>query len=214
MIDSKDTTWKDKENQSKTIQVHNAFHQVESDNVEIWVTYSFAPDWLNDAMQEAKKERGDYNALRREILFAVAFAESYIVEWMRDEVLKRDFQRFTEYFPLLRESGIRDKWKVIPEKLREDKLISGVLNTNKKYWQEWIRLVKYRNGLVHAGASWPERATSPVTEKPVPPLSKLAQLEPGWAVKITAQLVEELHKAAKVPVPNWLHPLLENIKSL
>jgi hypothetical protein len=212
MASNQNDTNSENEPKDITINVHDAIHTIESDTVEIWVSYSFAPDWFNDAVQEAKGERGNYNARRREILFAVAFAESYLVEWVRDEVLNRDFQRFSHYFPPGRMSDPVSKWKDIPKQLLEDRLITAVPDFGKKYWEEWTDLIKYRNGLVHAGASRPERATLSDMEKPLPPLNLLAQLEPGWAVKVVVQLVTQLHETVGSSMPNWLQQQIQEMK--
>lgn len=45
----------------------------------IWLSYCFAPEWFADALNEAKTGR-DHNTRRREIIFAVCCAESYLVE--------------------------------------------------------------------------------------------------------------------------------------
>jgi hypothetical protein len=79
--------------------------------VELWFTHSFAPDWFKDAMHEAKAPTGDVDARRREILFSVAFGESYIVEWVRDEVLKRDYRKFSNYFGPKVKLTAEKKWK-------------------------------------------------------------------------------------------------------
>jgi hypothetical protein len=52
----------------------------------VWLTASFAREWFNDAVHEARTG-GDIQAKRREIVFAVSFAESYLFEWVRDQVL-------------------------------------------------------------------------------------------------------------------------------
>jgi hypothetical protein len=51
----------------------------------VWLSYSFAAEWFNDALTEARAGK-DHHARRREILFAVCCAESYLVEWIRDQV--------------------------------------------------------------------------------------------------------------------------------
>ena len=58
--------------------------------VELWATASFARAWFSDALEEAGVVN-DSDARRREIVFAVCFAESYLLEWVRDVVLSRDF---------------------------------------------------------------------------------------------------------------------------
>src|SRR5688572_8466411 len=76
----------------------------------IWSTYSFAPEWFADARHEARTGT-DHHARRREIVFAVCCAESYLVEWVRDEVLRSEFRRINEFFPPnpRHPEGVRDK---------------------------------------------------------------------------------------------------------
>jgi len=61
-----------------------------------WITASFADRWYADALAEAKKDGAD--SRRREIVFAVACAECYLFEWVRDTVLNRDYRRLNQYF--------------------------------------------------------------------------------------------------------------------
>lgn len=173
-------------------------------HVEIWTAASFAQDWFTDAVREAKVKLGDIGARRREILFSVAFAESYIMEWVRDKVLKEDFKRLREYFPPGKNKGAKEKWEEVPKKLYNDKLIPGCPDLSKPYWTEWTHLVKYRNGLVHAAASRPESAGVPAKEKPLPAVSFLKQLQPGWAIKTVVNMITELHGAVGTPLPGWI----------
>ena len=78
---------------------------------------SFAPDWFADAVVEGTRG-GDRGARRREILFAVAAAESYLLEWVRDDVLKCDFGRLDRYFIPGNRASIADKWRDIPKQLK------------------------------------------------------------------------------------------------
>lgn len=64
----------------------------------VWLSAHFALYWYQDAWAEAKNT-GDTQFRRREILFSLAAAESYLLEWVRDEVLNRDFQKLDHYFP-------------------------------------------------------------------------------------------------------------------
>ena len=64
-----------------------------------WIYQSFAKAWFKDALNEVRHGI-DINSRRREIIFAVAFAESYLVEWVRDDILKKDFGKFNLYFPI------------------------------------------------------------------------------------------------------------------
>ena len=79
----------------------------------IWITANFAVRWLEDALNEVH-ESGSVDARRREIIFAVCFAENYILEWVRDGVLNADFRRLQTYFPFDQRLGVSGKWRDIP----------------------------------------------------------------------------------------------------
>ncbi len=169
----------------------------------LWLIYSFAPEWFNDALTEARTGK-DHHAHRREIIFAVRSAESYLVEWVRDEVLNRDFNRLNQFFPPGERRGVAEKWKEVPKALLGAALISAVPDLGKPYWQDWLDLVDLRNGLIHARASRPETNSQPAVEKPVPSKGDLDRLPSGWPVKVVVTLVRELHAALSTPAPAWL----------
>jgi hypothetical protein len=169
----------------------------------IWQTYSFAPEWFMDAFHEAKKP-SDHHARRREIIFAVCFAESYLVEWVRDEVLNRDFNRLNHYFPPGKWSNVTEKWKEVPKKLLEDGLIPGVPDLSLSYWQDWLDLVKMRNGLIHARSSRPETDPQPEDARPLPSKGDLDHLPAGWAVHVVVALIRNLNRAVGSSSPTWL----------
>ena len=168
-----------------------------------WSSYSFAPEWFNDALNEARTGK-DHHARRREIIFAVCCAESYLVEWIRDEVLNRDFNRLNQFFPPGERHGVAEKWKEVPKALYDAGLISAVPNLGRPYWQNWLKLVDLRNGLIHAKASRPETHSQTADERPVPSRNDLEKLPPSWAIKVVVTLIRELHAAVSTPVPAWL----------
>lgn len=170
----------------------------------VWLTANFAQKWFEDALNEARRG-DDIDSVRREIIFAVCFAESYILEWVRDDILKKDFQRLSQYFPANKKRPANEKWKEIPKQLKKDGLISGIPELDKaKYWKPFTDLVEYRNGLVHASVSRPETRGQPVGEAPLPSLSTLNQIKPGQATRVVLELVRDFHQAAGIPVPSWL----------
>lgn len=120
----------------------------------LWFKYSFAQDWFEDALNEARFGKGRHS-LRREIIFAVAFAESYLVEWVRDEILKGDFEKLRQIFSNKKISA-EDKWKKVPNDLVREGLLEKTPNLKASFWQDWKLLINYRNGLVHAVSSLPE----------------------------------------------------------
>jgi hypothetical protein len=191
--------------QSQTLEVQSVKHIMTIDHITatVWSFNSFAPEWYQDALNESRSDN-DHNARRREIVFAVNFAESYLVEWVRDDVLHRDFNGFFNYFP----AGVRysalEKWKGIPKLLRDAGLIPQVPDLGRPYWEEFRELVRYRDGLVHAVASRPDTSSLSPTEKPLPPKSVLDQLEPGWALRVVIELIRQLHKTVGTTPPPWL----------
>ena len=180
-------------------------------NPTVWLTYQFAPEWFRDASEQARIQ-SDHNARRREIIFAVCCAESYLVEWVLKEVLKDDYSKFGRYFPPpVRPSDKRPaekKWQEVPKQLQKDGLIpkspewdSG---DGQRIWCEWLTLLAYRHGLVHASASRPETDPQPRLERPLPSKHELDRLPAGWATKTVTKLIAHLHEAVGTPVPKWL----------
>jgi hypothetical protein len=176
--------------------------------LKAWKSYSFAPEWFADASREAGVEGSPglerRGARRREILFAFCAAESYVFEWVRDTVLKHDFEKLDKYFPAGKKRGVREKLKKIPEQLKKDGLVSGALVCRGQEWDDFLEVVAYRDGLVHAAASRPETDGQPENKKPVPPAEVLDALPPGWALEIVRVILRKLHSDTKTPIPDWL----------
>ena len=165
----------------------------------LWNTYPFAPEWLEDARREARKP-ADHNARRREVIFAICFAESYLFEWVLNRVLDwRDFGQLVEdlnrYFPPGSKRGVRDKWKEVPKRLLEDNRVTGIPELEQPYWQDFTRLVEMRDGLIHARSSRPGTTTQPDKERPLPSKTDLDNLPAGWPTKVVIKLVDKLHEA-------------------
>ena len=172
-------------------------------DVTTWLSYSFAREWYSDALNEACK-RNDHHARRREIVFAVSSSESYLLEWVRDAVLQRDFHKLETYFPAgERRPGV-EKWKEIPKQLKEDGLIPSTPDLGGKTWADFKELVEYRNGLLHARASRPATDGLPPESMPLPSKGVLDKLDPGWATKVVRWLIVDLHKAVGTASPEWL----------
>ena len=88
------------------------------------VAANFASFWYADANSEAIAS-GDVHRRRREITFSVAAAESYLLEWVRDEVLKCDLVRLDTYFPPDKRRSVTEKWKKIIKALASTGLIAS-----------------------------------------------------------------------------------------
>ena len=169
----------------------------------VWITANLARAWFNDAMNEVRAGPGQ-SERRREIVFSVAFAESYLLEWIRDSILKSDFEKLKLYFPPGSHRGVKDKWKEIPKKLHQDGLLPGVPDLSRRFWSDWITLVNYRDGLIHARASRPSTSSLPKYEKPVPDGVTLSEIEPGWPIGVTVNMIKEFLRDANLVVPEWL----------
>ena len=168
-----------------------------------WRSATFAPVWFSDALSEANS--ADRDARRREIVFAVASAECYLFEWVRDDVLKGDHRPLENYFPVKTARSIKDKWKAIPNELKAHGRIKESPNLGGgSAWLEFTDLVAFRNGLVHAQASRPETGGLPSDSLPVPSMHKLDELAPGWAAGVVRRLISELNTAAGTALPSWL----------
>lgn len=172
-------------------------------NPTAWLTYKFAPEWFVDALREARTG-ADHHARRREILFSVCCAESYLLEWVRDEVLNRDFQKLNHYFPPGNVRNVTTKWKEVPKQLLVDGSITSIPDLSGSYWENWLELVHYRNGLIHARSSRPETASLPDEQRPVPSKTTLDNLQAGWSVRVVVELIGQLHKAVGTATPSWL----------
>jgi hypothetical protein len=173
----------------------------EKTNTELWIAASWAAGWFRDALADAQHAKGDVDARRREIVFAVCCVESYLFEWTRGLVGPREIER---YFPQGRRLGIREKWKQVLGELATDKKIPGAPSFGGSDWAEFVTLVEYRDGLIHASASRPTSPSNPGATPPVPPVDVLQDMEPGRPVRVVADLMRSLHTAVGSETPHWL----------
>lgn len=169
----------------------------------LWLSASFAPKWFSDARREAAQPHAD--ARRREIVFAVAAAETYLLEWVRDDVLNGNFADLDRFFPPGERRSITDKWREIPKALKDSGLIAAVPNLGGgSAWGDFQRLVEFRNGLLHARSSRPGRAGLPDASLPVPSLVELQSVGAGWPTDVVRRLILDLHASIGTPPPPWL----------
>jgi hypothetical protein len=185
------------------IEVASAVAVLSVGTPQVWQYSSFARHWYADALREAGTGN-DFNARRREIVFAVCFVESYLFEWVRDEALKRDFQQVRDYLPADDRRGIPRRWKEVVKQLGENGSVRATPDFGLPYWEDFQKLIKYRDGLVHASASRPESAGVPDEERPMPPRDDLNTMPPGWPVRIVRELVTRLHATVGTAPPDWL----------
>jgi len=163
------------------------------------ITFTFAPEWFADAVREAEKT--GHCARRREILFAVCAAESGIVEWVRDAVLERNCDDIARLFPPDKTRGVIEKFTTLPKELVRQGRINASLDCGGGEFRAFRQLVQFRDGLVHAAASRPDR---PDLHRPVPTKYELDDLPPGWAINVVRVLLRKLYADTGTEAPSWL----------
>lgn len=104
-----------------TFPLESGSFNVFGGDVTLWLSRSFAASWFADAKKEAEAALQNRDSRRREIVFAVCSAESYLLEWVRDDIFKgKKLQRLTHYFPVDgRHLGIVERWKEVLRHLYE-----------------------------------------------------------------------------------------------
>jgi hypothetical protein len=171
--------------------------------VTAWFEETLAPMWIEQALTT-----GDLSnvavARRREVIFAVAAAESFLIEWVRDDVFKRDLKACAVYLLAREQQSILERWKTIPSELVEAHLIPSMpVFASSTAWLEFHTLVATRNSLVHGNYSRPRTTPNiPGRTRPLTP-HELNSAPPGWAVRSVRALVRELCQAAETAPPAW-----------
>ena len=130
-------------------------------------------------------------------------SESYLVEWVRDDVLNRSFEELERYFPDNDRDGIRERWKRVVKALHAHGRIPACQDFGGATWKEFFRLVEFRNGLVHGGASRPAEASQRPGLLPSPTPVELDSLQ-GWAIGVVYDLITDLHHTVGTKPPKWL----------
>jgi hypothetical protein len=179
------------------------------------VMADFAEDWFDDAHNKVTKETSDLNtaaaARRREIIFSVCALESYLLEWTREILFARYgkadlLNKLEKYFPAGKKTPITDKWKDVPKELCRDGLIKEPPDLNGQTWQMFREQVHeyYRNSLIHASVSRPQKKVTASLAPPADWKAELGSLSAGWAIGIVAELIRGLNDKASTRTPDWL----------
>ena len=172
--------------------------------LEVWFIETWAPDWCENAKGQAMIP-DDHGARRLEIVFAQAMVESYLIEWVRDQVPGVGINRLGEYFPANdRRKPISQRWKRTIKRLHKEGHIPSAPSFGTKRWAAFRDLVNLRNGLLHARSSRPGKSNQPLDEQPLPTKSALAKLKAGWALQTAATVIHDLHEAVGTSPPSWL----------
>lgn len=170
-----------------------------------WLSDTLAPLWAEEARASAR-ELAVASARRKQVVFAVAAAECFLIEWIRDCVFSGDILACDDYLASRKQKpGIRERWKDIASELATSGRISGkpdFLHSNA--WREFILLVDTRNALMHGNYSRPRR-TAKLQQTPQPLAQhELAAKPAEWALEVVLAVITELCSAAGTPQPNWV----------
>lgn len=160
--------------------------------------HSFAQYWLADALQEG--EGKDFNSIRREIVFASSFLESYIFEWAQGQ-LSNDAEGLLDLFPLHKNlPSLTIKWKQTPQKIYVRK---GLGKFPELEFTDFDRLVSLRNNLLHSQASRFLISNEMDLSWPEPSIKLLEAKGNGWATRVAISLVKELHRKCGSEPPKY-----------
>jgi hypothetical protein len=181
----------------------------------ISATSRFDEAWFADAQREAVEgPLGDFHARRREIVFSVICAESYIVEWAVDQLMEsgrgvarslgQTHDLLPPYFP--RNRSLFDQWQEVPQELVRDGYLEpfAVVEPMPPF-ADFRRLIEMRHDVTHANVSRLELHTGSEETSRVlrTTTTQLAQLAPRWATRIVAERIQELHRLVGTPPPPW-----------
>ena len=165
---------------------------------------NYAADWYADARGEVSDSANKQNK-RREIVFSVFFLESYLYEWVRNQrsdFLAKLFDKGAKTLDGKHSlQGLKFKWQYIPSAIAHELMLATDFELDLN---ELERLIKFRDGFVHAKAS---RFYNDNTEEiilPVPSQEKLANTsQSGWAVTTAKNLVISLHQKTDSDPPKY-----------
>lgn len=169
-----------------------------SDAPGVWPLASFAQSWLRDAWLEASLDGPDHR--RHEVLFSVCLVESYLFEWVRDAIVRRDFRALSRYFPPGERRGVEQRFKQVMKELHADGLVKAPPSFGTTEWADFLDLVRLRDGLIHASISRPQMFVAENRRT----LLDLNRLAPGWAIGTARTVLLGTHEAAGFGPPAWL----------
>jgi len=183
------------------IRVHDEVVLIES-VAKLAAASHFSDRWFADAREQSRLPGQD--ARRREILFAVCVAETYLFEWVLHEVFRDDWDGATKFFPESARRGVHEKWQEVPKELVADHRLPATPDLGGPHGSDWLKLVGLRDALMHAAVSRPRVRMG---DDPAPMTTSSGELEalaPGWALGVVVDRIHRLHSAAVTPPPSWL----------
>ena len=162
----------------------------------------FSNRWFVDTLEQSRLPGQD--ARRREIVFAVCLAETYLFEWVLHDICHNDWDSALKYFPPDGRRGVDEKWRQVPKALAADGRLKAAPDLGGPHGEDWLELVDRRDALSHAAVSRPLTRQSDDPTPMVLPSFELEAIPPGWALRIIVDRITRLHDAAGTPRPPWL----------
>ncbi len=123
--------------------------------------------------------------------------------------------KVVEYFELEKDhyETVKERWKKVPLRLHKAELIEPQSEPSID-WGQMGLVTKYRDGLVHGGASIPAGLKGDEGDdppQPQPSIEGLKRKGQGWALDSVLQVVRQLHEQTDTPVPEYLKDHLESV---
>jgi hypothetical protein len=185
---------------NKPAEARNPIEQTHKNTVpvsgvlKLAVASRFSERWFTDALDQSQLPGPD--ARRREIVFAVCLAESYLFECVVHDVFPNDWDGALKYFAPSARGGVDQKWREVPKKLFADRKLRAVPDLGGPHGEDWAKLVDLRDALIHAVVS---RPVTRQADDPTPlrsPSLTLAGIPPGWALRVVVDRITRFHAAA------------------
>lgn len=194
----------------RVLRAEPGLYTLTGSSVDLLVAANLAERWFADLVREAERGTEDAtDSIRREVVLAVCFAESYIFEWAR-KLMGQDAVHYFRLEP--RFEDVKERWKRVPVDLHEAEILETASKPDIN-WGEMGEVTRYRNGLVHGRASIPRGSKSEEGKprEPVPRLSELQRRGQGWALNAVLKVLEQLHHQTDTPVPDYLQGYVASV---
>lgn len=181
-----------------------------SDEIGVSAYSRYAERWWEDAAGEAAAaadagdERAVRDAVRRQIVFVVCALESWLFEWVRDDVLS-DVAAASALFVEGGRERLTDRIKrVLCELHAQGELATEPGFAESDAWEDLHDLLDDRHGLVHAVASLPRGDVPEDAEKARPTPERLEALAPAEPLVTVRGVVKLVAGFADDEPPEWM----------
>lgn len=109
-------------------------------------------------------------------------------------------------------------WQSVPLRLYEEGFLDNCISQppgsySKEHAKDFQRLIEIRNAVTHGGLSRPHVLLEKGKQLPPPRVSSrdLLELERGWALRVVATRLVELHANTNTPEPRWFDEFIYEV---